>query len=85
MHPSPLSASRGFFDGHHFRKSNEWLLDRYGPDGVINWALDPSNEIREITRMKKREHEKDQENSTDEKTIALEDKENAKQETEVPA
>lgn len=24
-HPSPLSAHRGFFDAHHFRKTNEYL------------------------------------------------------------
>lgn len=54
VHPSPLSASRGFFDGHHFKKSNEWLLEKYGPDGVINWALDPDNVIAEIAEMKKK-------------------------------
>ncbi|KAI1174274.1 uracil-DNA glycosylase [Nemania sp. FL0916] len=39
VHPSPLSASRGFFDCGHFRKANEWLLTRYGPDGEIDWNL----------------------------------------------
>lgn len=43
VHPSPLSASRGFFDCGHFKKSNEWLISRYGPDGEIDWALIPSN------------------------------------------
>ncbi|GAP88729.1 putative uracil-DNA glycosylase [Rosellinia necatrix] len=40
-HPSPLSASRGFFDCGHFRKANDWLAERYGPEGEINWNLDP--------------------------------------------
>ncbi|WAO84169.1 Uracil-DNA glycosylase [Fusarium falciforme] len=41
VHPSPLSASRGFFDCGHFKKANEWLVSRYGPDGEIDWALAP--------------------------------------------
>ncbi|WOO78783.1 Uracil-DNA glycosylase [Vanrija pseudolonga] len=36
-HPSPLSASRGFFGNGHFNQSNDWLRERYGPDGVIDW------------------------------------------------
>jgi uracil-DNA glycosylase len=38
-HPSPLSAMRGFFDCGHFRKANEWLVQRYGSDGEIDWGL----------------------------------------------
>lgn len=41
VHPSPLSASRGFFDCGHFRKANEWLASRYGDDGEIDWSLGP--------------------------------------------
>ncbi|KAI1821028.1 uracil-DNA glycosylase [Xylaria intraflava] len=41
-HPSPLSAARGFFDCGHFRKTNEWLLGRYGADGEIDWNLHSS-------------------------------------------
>lgn len=37
VHPSPLSAHKGFLDCGHFKKANEWLTDRYGEDGVINW------------------------------------------------
>ncbi|KAI3318535.1 uracil-DNA glycosylase [Xylariaceae sp. AK1471] len=44
VHPSPLSASRGFFDCGHFRKTNEWLLTRYGPQGEIDWNLNPDGE-----------------------------------------
>ncbi|OAA46848.1 uracil-DNA glycosylase [Metarhizium rileyi] len=41
VHPSPLSASRGFFDCGHFKKANEWLVKRYGDEGEIDWALSP--------------------------------------------
>lgn len=41
VHPSPLSASRGFFTNGHFKKCNEWLATRYGPDEVIDWSLTP--------------------------------------------
>ena len=39
VHPSPLSAHRGFFDCGHFRRANEWLRERYGDEGVIDWDL----------------------------------------------
>jgi uracil-DNA glycosylase len=41
VHPSPLSAHRGFFNNGHFKKCNEWLAERYGPDGIIDWSLTP--------------------------------------------
>lgn len=40
VHPSPLSAARGFFDCGHFKKANAWLKERYGEDGTIDWNLD---------------------------------------------
>ncbi|GME38813.1 Uracil-DNA glycosylase [Neofusicoccum parvum] len=40
VHPSPLSAHKGFFDGGHFKKANNWLAKRYGEEnGPINWNL----------------------------------------------
>lgn len=39
VHPSPLSAHRGFFQCGHFRKANEWLETRYGKGGPIDWSL----------------------------------------------
>jgi uracil-DNA glycosylase len=39
VHPSPLSAARGFFGCGHFKKTNEWLRERYGADGEIDWDL----------------------------------------------
>lgn len=38
-HPSPLSASAGFFGCRHFSKTNEYLM-RHGID-PIDWSLDP--------------------------------------------
>lgn len=36
-HPSPLSASRGFFDNHHFSKCNDYLLAHNKT--AIDWQL----------------------------------------------
>lgn len=33
VHPSPLSAHRGFFGNHHFSRTNEWLVSK-GMDPV---------------------------------------------------
>lgn len=49
VHPSPLSASRGFFDCGHFKKTNQWLKDRYGEEGIINWDLNNQKPINEPT------------------------------------
>ena len=37
VHPSPLSASRGFFGNHHFSKSNEYLREQNKT--AIDWQL----------------------------------------------
>jgi uracil-DNA glycosylase len=37
VHPSPLSASAGFFGCKHFSKANEWLM-KQGIDPV-DWSL----------------------------------------------
>ena len=39
VHPSPLSAHKGFLTCGHFKKTNNWLAERYGQDGIINWDL----------------------------------------------
>lgn len=42
VHPSPLSANRGFFGNGHFKKANEWLREKYGEEGMIDWCtIDP--------------------------------------------
>lgn len=40
-HPSPLSARRGFFEGHHFRKCNEWLASQGA--GEVDWGVVAGN------------------------------------------
>ncbi|RPD61181.1 uracil-DNA glycosylase [Lentinus tigrinus ALCF2SS1-6] len=37
-HPSPLSAHRGFIGNGHFKKANDWLEEKYGPDGCVDWT-----------------------------------------------
>lgn len=39
VHPSPLSASRGWFQCAHFKKTNEWLVKTYGEGAEIDWDL----------------------------------------------
>lgn len=51
VHPSPLSASRGFFDCGHFKAANEWLIKRYGDDGEIDWALTPSTSTKKAVPL----------------------------------
>ncbi|KAJ0351460.1 hypothetical protein COL154_004689 [Colletotrichum chrysophilum] len=45
VHPSPLSASRGFFDCGHFRKANDWLVERYGAGAEIDWDLSGAKKV----------------------------------------
>jgi hypothetical protein len=45
VHPSPLSAHKGFMTCGHFKKTNEWLESRYGHEGTINWNLDEPKPI----------------------------------------
>jgi uracil-DNA glycosylase len=58
VHPSPLSAARGFFDCGHFKKANEWLVNRYGEDGDIDWALIPGNSTKSSPAAPKEEVKK---------------------------
>ncbi|KAF2752176.1 uracil-DNA glycosylase [Sporormia fimetaria CBS 119925] len=41
QHPSPLSAHRppGFANCGHFKKTNEWLVEKYGEGAEIDWNL----------------------------------------------
>lgn len=64
VHPSPLSASRGFFDCGHFKKANEWLISRYGDDGEIDWSLGssvPAEAAAVVTRKTTLENDMDDE------------------------
>lgn len=46
VHPSPLSAERGWFGCGHFQKANKWLEERYGEDGIVNWDLTVQKPIK---------------------------------------
>lgn len=46
VHPSPLAAHKGFFGCGHFRKTNDWLEERYGKEGIIDWNLDVQKPIK---------------------------------------
>ncbi|MCH8501375.1 MAG: uracil-DNA glycosylase [Aliidiomarina sp.] len=41
VHPSPLSAHKGFFDCGHFRLANEWLVER--GQSAIEWLPTEQN------------------------------------------
>lgn len=83
VHPSPLSAARGFFDCGHFRKANDWLTTRYGEGSEIDWDLNPVE--------KKKQADKEKADSaaltpTEEKNNVMEEKKaaNEKQQTIKP-
>lgn len=81
VHPSPLSAARGFFDCQHFKLSNEWLSNRYGADGEIDWALVPGNSTRSVPKAIAAKPEakpagKDAKAETKKSEVKTDDKEN---------
>ncbi|KAG8827256.1 uracil DNA glycosylase [Serendipita sp. 399] len=42
VHPSPLSANRGFLGCNHFWLANEWLVEKYGEEAKVDWtAINP--------------------------------------------
>lgn len=47
VHPSPLSASRGFFGNNHFRKINEWLY-KEKKEKMIDWSVGQDNYLKEV-------------------------------------
>ncbi|KAJ9608732.1 uracil DNA glycosylase [Cladophialophora chaetospira] len=67
VHPSPLSAHKGFFDCGHFTKTNEWLESRYGKEGIIDWNLNNQHPIKapetqdpvKVTETQKKDPEED--------------------------
>ncbi|KAK4239078.1 uracil-DNA glycosylase-like protein [Achaetomium macrosporum] len=57
VHPSPLSASNGFFTCRHFRLANDWLAERYGPQGRVDWALVEGESVFDDEEGDKKEKE----------------------------
>lgn len=37
------------FNNGHFRKCNDWLAERYGPDEIIDWNLVPKTSTNAVT------------------------------------
>ncbi|GLI77022.1 uracil DNA glycosylase [Penicillium ochrochloron] len=56
VHPSPLSAHGGFFDNGHFKKCNDWLAERYGQDGIIDWSLVPGKKAVVVPPVAEKEN-----------------------------
>ncbi|CAG8980515.1 hypothetical protein HYALB_00002512 [Hymenoscyphus albidus] len=57
VHPSPLSANRGgWFDCGHFKKTNEWLVEKYGEGSEIDWNLHGDAKAR-AEEIKKKDQE----------------------------
>lgn len=55
VHPSPLSAHRGFLTCGHFKQANEWLEQKYGKDGVIEWGLAETGKTETVKKETKKE------------------------------
>ncbi|CAL9732177.1 uracil-DNA glycosylase [Monosporozyma unispora] len=47
VHPSPLSANRGFFNNNHFKKINDWLYDEK-KEKMIDWSVVPGSKLKEV-------------------------------------
>lgn len=49
VHPSPLSASRGFFGNNHFKLINEWLIE--DNHNMIDWSVVDGNSLNEVVKI----------------------------------
>ncbi|CCE62891.1 hypothetical protein TPHA_0D02540 [Tetrapisispora phaffii CBS 4417] len=49
VHPSPLSASRGFFGTQHFKQINDWLYTEQKTD-MIDWSVVPGSKLAGIKK-----------------------------------
>ncbi|KAI1636526.1 uracil-DNA glycosylase-like protein [Biscogniauxia mediterranea] len=74
-HPSPLSASRGFFDCGHFRLANEWLAARHGPHAEIDWSLCPGTTTMTAKGEAADEEKKEKKKNEEEDAVVDEDEE----------
>ncbi|CDO92072.1 unnamed protein product [Kluyveromyces dobzhanskii CBS 2104] len=52
VHPSPLSASRGFFGNKHFKTINEFLYENKEP--MIDWSVVPGSSLQEVSEANER-------------------------------
>ncbi|CCK68795.1 uracil-DNA glycosylase KNAG_0B03530 [Huiozyma naganishii CBS 8797] len=49
VHPSPLSASRGFFGNLHFKQINDWLHNERG-EKMIDWSVVSGTSLEEVAQ-----------------------------------
>lgn len=49
VHPSPLSASRGFFGNNHFKQINDWLYSERH-EKMIDWSVVPGSHLTEVVQ-----------------------------------
>lgn len=61
VHPSPLSASRGWFECGHFKKTNEWLVKTYGEGSEIDWDLGEKKPVEEEEEKNEEEGKEEEE------------------------
>lgn len=47
VHPSPLSASRGFFGNNHFKQINDWLFQERH-EKMIDWSVVPGSQLKQV-------------------------------------
>ncbi|QEU62134.1 Ung1 [Kluyveromyces lactis] len=52
VHPSPLSASRGFFGNKHFKIINDYLFENKEP--MIDWSVVPGSTLQEVSEANKK-------------------------------
>ena len=53
MANSVLFFREELFDCGHFRKANEWLVERYGEGAEIDWSFQPVTQVVETAVKKK--------------------------------
>ncbi|KAI0881463.1 uracil-DNA glycosylase [Annulohypoxylon maeteangense] len=85
VHPSPLSASRGFFDCGHFKATNEWLALRYGEDEVIDWGLGNCSTLvkKEVVKKEEEVKEEDKEEATPDVVVGEFDDDDFEEESKI--
>lgn len=49
VHPSPLSANRGFFGNNHFKQINDWLYNER-KEKMIDWSIVPGSHLGEVVK-----------------------------------
>lgn len=69
VHPSPLSAERGWFGCGHFKQANDFLEGRYGKEEIINWDLNVQKPIKAVNVTEPVKVAESQKKATDDGSI----------------